>query len=103
MACHKLSRVRGPTAPLSDVRVENLGTYRQSEVHGLLGQRAIDPKPVQALFEQPTRNTDDGDKLAALATTTISAALNLGGAAACATRLCSAPACTVASYISSAC
>ena len=71
------------------MRVENLAPYAQPEVHGLLGQRAIDPKPpVQALVEQPANS--DKNELAALATTTLSAALDLGGAAASVTRLCSA-------------
>ena len=72
------------------MRVENLAPYAQPEVHGLLGQRAIDPKPpVQALVEQPANS--DKNELAALATTTLSAALNLGGVAACVTRLCARP------------
>ena len=59
-------------------------------MHGLLGQRAIDPKPpVQALVEQPANN--DKNELAALATTTLSAALNLGGAAACVRKGCARP------------
>ena len=72
------------------MRVENLAPYAQPEVHGLLGQRAIDPKPpVQALVEQPANS--DKNELAALATTTLSAALDLGGAAASVTRLCARP------------
>ena len=72
------------------MRVENLAPYAQPEVHGLLGQRAIDPKPpVQALVEQPANS--DKNELAALATTTLSATLDLGGAAASVTRLCARP------------
>lgn len=62
-----------------NVNVDSLAPYAQHEVHGLLGQRAISPAPMkQPPVEQPGGGKEQSE-LAAQASTTISAALGLGG------------------------
>jgi len=62
-----------------NIHIHSLAPYTQHEVHGVLGQRAISPAPMtQPPVEQP--GGGEGQRtLAALDTTTFSAALGLGG------------------------
>ena len=58
--------------------IDSLAPYAQSEVSGLLGQRAISPAPMtQPPVEQP--GGAEGEQLAPPTSTTLSAALGLGG------------------------
>lgn len=58
---------------------QSLLSIQSHQVHGLLGQRAISPAPMkQPPVEQPGGGKEQSE-LAAQASTTISAALGLGG------------------------